>query len=341
MPSIHDVAKMAGVSISTVSRVLNNSTNVSEKKKKAVLEAMEKLDYEPSQFGRGLVKQTTNLIGVYFPYTDCSIFDNEYYLELLKGIEEILTERQYGLVLISENRHYQESTRMKPCFLEYIRQKRIDGLIISGLSEKNVKDNVLSSIMNDNYPAVYIGKKFHEKGLNIYAQLELYSAQMIENMIDHGHRKIIFLCTELMKRYEDNIRNTIYSKYSDITLKMIYLNRKNVLHKQIRDILEYDIIRDKYTAVCVPEMEVARIVALTCHELGISFPEHFSLLAVEHKPGSGEIIYPGVTSYLVPSKEMGRGAARLLLDNLQNRTCESTTIEYKTKYVKRKSIRHI
>ena len=63
--SIYDVAKRAGVSISTVSRILNNSANVSDKKVQAVKEAMEYYQYEPNQFGRGLVKQRSNMIGVY------------------------------------------------------------------------------------------------------------------------------------------------------------------------------------------------------------------------------------------------------------------------------------
>ena len=64
--SIYDVAKRAGVSISTVSRIMNGSANVSEVKKAAVQEAMEFYQYEPNQFARGLVKQRSNLIGIYF-----------------------------------------------------------------------------------------------------------------------------------------------------------------------------------------------------------------------------------------------------------------------------------
>ena len=96
--SIYDVARRAGVSISTVSRIMNGSANVSEVKKAAVQEAMEFYQYEPNQFARGLVKQRSNLIGIYFPMASASMFESSYNLELLKGIEKVLTYQNYNMV---------------------------------------------------------------------------------------------------------------------------------------------------------------------------------------------------------------------------------------------------
>ena len=78
--SIHDVAKRAGVSISTVSRVINKSAGVKESKAAAVREALEYFDYQPSQFGRGLVTGNSMIIGVYSPFSDGSMFENGYLL---------------------------------------------------------------------------------------------------------------------------------------------------------------------------------------------------------------------------------------------------------------------
>ena len=339
--SIYDVAERAGVSISTVSRILNSSANVSEKKKVAVLEAMKDLDFEPNQFGRGLVKQTTNLIGVYFPMTATSLFDNEYNLELLRGIEEVLTDRKYGMVLIAEDKKYNENRNITPRYLEYIKQRKIDGLVMSGLSDKNIKDTAFEQIINENYPAVYIGKKVHKKGLNVYAQLEEYSIEMIQQLVEYGHRKIIFLCPMIHKHYEDAIRRTVSSNYSDISLEILSLSGITGMKEEIRDILEHYILGKQYTAVCAPGMEASSLFTAVCQEMGIRFPEQVSLLSVEHRQGNGDLIYPGISSYFVPTREMGRGAARLLLDNIQGRVCESASIEYKTEYIERDSIRRI
>ena len=136
--SIYDVAKRAGVSISTVSRIMNGSANVSEVKKAAVQEAMEFYQYEPNQFARGLVKQRSNLIGIYFSMASASMFESSYNLELLKGIEKVLTYQNYNMVLINEMEEYKSRSKGTPKYLEFVRQKRIDGLILSGLSDRTM-----------------------------------------------------------------------------------------------------------------------------------------------------------------------------------------------------------
>ena len=73
-PSIRDVARRAGVSAATVSRILNGTAAVSEKKAQAVREAVEYYSYEPNQFARGLKKQSSRMIGVYFPAVGGSVF---------------------------------------------------------------------------------------------------------------------------------------------------------------------------------------------------------------------------------------------------------------------------
>ena len=189
--SIYDVAKRAGVSISTVSRILNNSANVSDKKVQAVKEAMEYYQYEPNQFGRGLVKQRSNMIGVYTPFHSGSVFESSYTLELLKGIERVLTRHNYSMVLISESEEYSNRVKGSPRFMEYVRQRRIDGLLLSGLNGKSMDEEALKQILDEEYPVVYIGKKFHKKGINVYAQYESYMHQMIETLYADGHRKIV------------------------------------------------------------------------------------------------------------------------------------------------------
>ena len=147
--SIYDVAKRAGVSISTVSRILNNSANVSDKKVQAVQEAMEYYQYEPNQFGRGLVKQRSNMIGVYTPFHSGSVFESSYTLELLKGIERVLTRHNYSMVLISESEEYSNRVKGSPRFMEYVRQRRIDGLLLSGLNGKSMDEEALKQILDE------------------------------------------------------------------------------------------------------------------------------------------------------------------------------------------------
>ncbi len=339
--SIRDVASRAGVSISTVSRILNNTATVSEKKMLAVKEAMEYYNYEPNQFARGLKKQTSNMIGVYFPSGTDSIFASSYNLELLKGIEKVLTWQNYSMVLISENKEYESRKKRTPKYLEFIKQKRIDGLLLSGLTSKSIRDDVVRQMVEEGYPFVYIGKRFHEKGLNVYAQFEQYNVQMIEVLRNSGHRKVLLLVAEIHKHYLDGILEKVHAKMPDMEVVPHMTDTYLIEREQVmREIKEY--VLDKgCTAVCARGMEEAQILLSVCAELQIKVPEQLSILSAEHSNGAGALLYPRISSFYVPAVDMGAGAAELLIDYIENREVKENFIEYETKYIERDSIRQL
>ncbi|WP_077611192.1 LacI family DNA-binding transcriptional regulator [Clostridium sp. Marseille-P2415] len=339
--SIYDVAKRAGVSISTVSRILNQSANVSEKKIQAVKEAMEFYQYEPNQFGRGLVKQRSNIIGVYFPYYSGSVFESSYNLELLKGIEKILTRQNYSMVLISESEEYLNRVKGMPRFLEYIRQRRIDGLLLSGLTGKSIEEEAFRQILDEEYPVVYIGKRFHKNGINVYAQYESYMYQMLEILYQNGHRKILLYLYYSHQNYLNPIVKRAEEKMPDMDLVAAILPDMT----EIRQILTVDIrkyvLGAGYTAVCSPGTETTRVLLSVCGELRVSVPETVSILSAEHKNGDGRQLFPQISAFYVPAKDMGSGAAQLLLDAIENRSSGEISREYETKYINRESIRRL
>ena len=190
--SIHDVAKRAGVSISTVSRVINNSAGVKDSKAAAVREALEYYDYQPSQFGRGLVTGSSKMIGVYSPLANGSMFENGYLLECLRGIDNVIRESDYSLLLINEAAGYEENRKAKPKFIDYVSQKRIDGLIVLTIPSDGRLEGSLSAIIEEDFPVGYIGKRFSEKGMNVYASYEEYILDGIRRLYEKGHRRIAF-----------------------------------------------------------------------------------------------------------------------------------------------------
>lgn len=103
---------------------MNNSAGVKESKVAAVKEALEYYDYQPSQFGRGLVTGTSKMIGVYSPLAGGSMFESGYMLECLRGIDNIIRESSYSLLLMNESVSYEKSEKAKPKFIEYVNQKK-------------------------------------------------------------------------------------------------------------------------------------------------------------------------------------------------------------------------
>lgn len=129
-PKIADVAKAAGVSPTTVSRVLNNRGYISEKTRKKVHSAMEELNYHPNDLARSLYTKKTNLIGVVFPTTS-----NPFYGELIYNLELQASSRGYKVLLCNSQGDEQKEKE----YVKMLRRNQVDG-IIAGAHNKGIKD---------------------------------------------------------------------------------------------------------------------------------------------------------------------------------------------------------
>ncbi len=178
--TIRDVAKLAGVGVGTVSRVLNESESVSHTTRSKVLAAISELDYTPNLIARRLSTGKTMTIGVILPF-----FTNPSYVERLRGIESILWETQYDLVLFNAD----TSSRRDIYFREAPRRERVDGLLI--ITHTPTDDDV---------------RRFQEAGVSVvlidscHSDLSFVAIDDVEagyqatrHLIELGHRKIGFI----------------------------------------------------------------------------------------------------------------------------------------------------
>jgi len=120
MANIHQVAKQAGVSIATVSRVLNNTSKVSEKTRHKVEKAIRELNYAPSMLGRNLRNSESRLLLVLI-----HTFSNPYYTEIINGIEDYAIENNYNILLCETD----DNLQREDIFLHMVRNKLADGII--------------------------------------------------------------------------------------------------------------------------------------------------------------------------------------------------------------------
>jgi len=339
--SIYDVAQRAGVSIATVSRILNGSAAVSEKKAQAVREAMDYFQYEPNQFARGLVKQSSNMIGVYFPEWNGSMFDSAYSLELLKGIERALSYQNYSMVLLGESNGFSQRKRQIPKYLEYVKQKRVDGLILSGLSDKQVKHEVFQQIMEEDFPVVYIGKRVHEKGLNIYAQFEQYHVGMVRALYEHGHRNILMIVSRFHDYYLGEIAGKVRTEMPEVRLYSELLECGGTLREDMMQFVCQYVVDGGCTAVTTEGQEDTQVLLSVCAEMGLPVPERLSVVSVEHRRGAGLLLFPKISAYFVPAQAMGSSAAELLIRAIRGEEIEENSIEYESVFIPRDSIRRL
>lgn len=338
--SIHDVAKRAGVSIATVSRVINNSAGVKESKAAAVREALEYYDYQPSQFGRGLVTGSSKLIGVYSPLTDGSMFESVYLLECLRGIDNVIKESPYSLLLMNESVHYEKNEKAKPKFIEYVNQKRIDGLIVLLIPSDGRLEGALSAIIEDDFPVGYIGKRFSENGMNVYAGYEEYMMDGIRRLYEKGHRKIAFLPMKSRSNTNQKLKSKAEIKFSGLKLN-ITDTTSDIDVEFLRDILKYMIEEEHVTAMIAEELGLVVKIQNILSVMGKQIGEDISVISVEHVKNEGAKMLPKIDCYYVPAMQLGETIAAELLNHLTGKKNSKISEKFMPEYMERGSVREI
>ena len=186
-PTIKDVARHAGVSIATVSRVLNNKHTVDPDLAAKVNLAVEQLGYHPNSIARTLKSDSSKTIG--FVVSDIS---NDFFTRMARGVEDVLNQQGYSLFVCSTDSTQQ---REELC-LSLMREKQVDGLIIN----TSGKNDELISQMSHQLPIALFGRKISTGDFTgDFVDNDNFSGtrELTRHLISLGHRKIGLLCGQM------------------------------------------------------------------------------------------------------------------------------------------------
>ncbi|QRZ62052.1 LacI family DNA-binding transcriptional regulator [Rothia sp. ZJ932] len=181
-PKLHDVAALACVSVTTVSRVLNNRGYLSEATKNKVFAAIEELDYRPNAIARSLQNQRTNLIALIFP-----TMVNPFYGEIATHLERTLSARNYRVVLCNSQGHPAREER----YLEMLRARQVDGIITGAHSE------VIATYPKLDAPLVTIDREQTDKYPNIRCDNYGAAQQVTKMLIESGAQSIVHIASTI------------------------------------------------------------------------------------------------------------------------------------------------
>ena len=187
MATIYDVAKKAGVSPKTVSRVINGSRHVREETKNKVLEAIRELDYYPHAIAKSLKKKITRNVGYVVPYGSDFVFRDPGQLEQLKGAHNVLTGEDYNLILSVPNNGREALFEVN----RLLKHREVDGLILYAMEgvETLAKDFEVKGL-----PYVSLGKCYPEQEYN-FVEIDSPSGGYLATkyLLSLGHRRIGFI----------------------------------------------------------------------------------------------------------------------------------------------------
>lgn len=313
--TIKDVAKLANVAPSTVSRVIADSPRISEKTKRKVREAMDELKYHPNFNARSLANRSTQAIGIIMPSSTEIVFQNPFFPEVIRGISTVLHKNDYALYMStgqSENEIFDAVVRM-------VQGRRVDGII---LLYSRIEDRVLMYLQEQNFPFTVIGKPFMDVDQITHVDNDNFRAakEVTEHLIQLGHDRIAFVGGNLdlvvtvdrLLGYERALRNAGIPHRDD------YITHERFLKEGGQEAVNFlMMLETPPTALVVADDLMAFGVISMLNDLGYRVPEDVSVVSFNNLMLS-EYSHPPLTSVDINIYQLGVEATHCLLDKIDH-----------------------
>lgn len=331
--TIKDVAKMADVSISTVSRVINDSKPVSPEARRRVLHAIEVLDYKPNEVARSLVTKKSNLIGVIV-----SDIGNAYVSQVLRGVEEI--GRMYNYDILLSSSYADPEIELK--FAKLFSQKQVEGIIV--ISEI-LNSKLMYKLDEFKIPYLVINRFYNiEEAATVSINNKDAAYKMTKYLIDQGHKKVGYVALRKdMDRTNETYKIKGYRQAmteDGLEPHIIYAEglEEEAAAEIIPEILE-DIKNKGITALFCTQDILALSLINEFYDRGIKVPEDISICGFGGSKLSG-MFRPRLTTVKEPFYDIGAVAIRKLLKTIENKekSVDKETVLLPVQILKRDSV---
>ncbi|ARD21776.1 LacI family DNA-binding transcriptional regulator [Shewanella japonica] len=309
MATIYDVSVLAGVSLATVSRVMNNNTKVSEKTRQKVLSAMDQLGYRPNTIAQSLASSRSNSVGVLV-----SQLDGPYYGPMMTEIETALRAGNKHVIIAAD--HSVESQEKDG--VEFLMSRGCDALI---LDVEAVDDEYLINLHKGNTPIVLINRYIEEiSDCCVYLDNELGGYLATKHILSQGHTDLAYVSGPLYKLdAQDRLlghKRALKEFNVDFDKTLFY--EGNFREFGGSDAMNHLFTIDKpFTAVVCASDQMASGAIAVCLEKGMKIPEELSFVGYDNIPFP-QYISPKLTTVNNPIHEMGKMAAFWVLKHVYN-----------------------
>lgn len=311
MATIKQVSELAGVSLATVSRVINNTDQVKPHTKAKVEEAMKKLGYRPNFIAQSLASNKSNTVGYVIPELHGSFFGS-----MLSGTEGILKKASKHMFVTAG--HSNEKDEIKA--IESLRGRRCDALI---LHLEALSDDYLIDLAKDDTPFVVVNRYIEEiKHQCISLDNALGGYKATKALIQSGHRHIAYISGSLWK--SDAVERFNGHKKAmqeaNIALDEALFYEGNFQASSGFEGMNHLLnLHPELTAVACANDEMAYGAADAIHSKGLSIPSDFSIVGFDDIEFS-RFMFPKLSTIHYPMKEIGELAADWILNKVYNNT---------------------
>ncbi len=321
--TIKDVAALAGVSPSTVSRTCKNNPSISEETKERVRKAMAELGYEPNFQASNLASQNSRTIGIILPASAKEVYENSFYLEAIQGISHYCNGRQYMTTIVTG----QDEAEILDAVRSMSRSGKVDGFIIL-YSKKD--DPVIDYLFNEGLLYILIGKATQYTNQTIYIDNDnlLAGREAAEYLYQLGHRRIAYLGSDssLMFSADRKAGYQLALASHQLPVRPEYcVEVKNVSENNEESIRGLLMQKDRPTAILVSDDILAVSLERVCLENHLAIPEDLSIISFNNSLFA-RLTSPQLTSIDIGAGQLGSEAASQIINHIENPNLLATKI---------------
>lgn len=317
--TIKDIAREAGVSITTVSRVLNNKEEgMSQKTREKVLRVMEEVNYQPNKLARGLVTKRSNMLGLIVPN-----ISNPFFPELCRGAEDEANKRNYSLIICNSD----DQSQKEENYLRLLQEQQVDGILLS--SKNRLSKTSKNQLQSGKIPYVLFDRgeeATNQSGVFLDNKRGGYLAG--KHLTDLGHIQIACMTGPTEIQNSQQRLSGFQRALMEVTVE---LPPSSILVGDFQMDTAYRIAKrflqnNTVTAIFASNDLMACGIYQAAHELGIQIPDQLSIVGFDDISLVTALI-PKLTTVRQDTYEMGRKAIELLINQIENKSSEGVVFE--------------
>ena len=313
---IVDVADLANVSPSTVSKVLNNKGYVSDYTKEKVLKAVSELGYK-HKISKKYSTQEHRKVCILFNIVNDIILRNPLYGEIMQGVEECLSQYKYQTIFKSLSGDYNKDVNI---INELIEDPMLNGILYTGYNPDD--HELVIYLKNLEIPTVFIDNDKWNYGLNCIVNDDLKgSSEMVSKLIEYGHREIAFIGGPLshisLKKRHDGYVKALEESGIKIKKSLIEIIHSDRFSNEGAEAVQHLLKNNKPTAIFAANDELAIGAMNKLIKMGYKIPDDISIAGFDGID-MGLHVIPTLSSVYINKREMGMVAAMRLYQLMNN-----------------------
>ncbi|HKJ41007.1 MAG TPA: LacI family DNA-binding transcriptional regulator [Sunxiuqinia sp.] len=311
MASLSDVAKKAGVSIATVSRVINNGSNVNEATRARVLKAIKELRYQPSRVAKRLRSKSasSNLIGVLIPD-----IQNPFYVDVFRGIEDVAYANNYAIIMCN----FAQDEKKEKMYLDILQSESIDGLIAAPAHER---DNKVIKLVKDGLPIVCFDRDLMGVDVDVVLVNNRDGAfRAVDHLAKSGYKRIAHISgleqIPSSQLREQGYREALEANGIPYDPKLVK-NGDSKHHSGVRLADELLSLPNPPDAIFTGNNLITLGALETIHKRKLKIPEDIAIIGFDDMYWSISL-NPPLTAVYQPAYEIGRRAGELMIQRIKD-----------------------